>query len=634
MLKPRDTPKTVRLSHSINDEEGKYVTLRKILIKKWLKGQGFNCELEDVPNIALLGSGGGERAAVGMLGSLHQLDQDNLLGSLLYMCGVSGTTWCMSSLYSNPALSLSERCDEMITKLRGPKGNLSKAVEWLKSRKEENQDFNLTDFWGAFTASYFMKEMHTRCLSEDAHIIKPYPIYSAIELDCRRQDDTKGVWFEMTPYGSGFSGLGAFIPTSCLGSKFEGGALRQKRKEMDMVLLQGICGSAFADKQINNNVVVKRIWNLFGDRPVVPSAGFVPGYESIKREKEEVCECLPSQVVRCVSELIKYAEDPDPQKTREVITTLGQLLKGLVSSKGEMLWNMDPESWKRTSLVERKKFIETVSLELILSSDSWAKDWKDKRYTFNDEAMSSRLMRTLEKPDKVTITNSWDSDDEAMSSRLMRTLEKPDKVPITNSWLYDGLWIVQNIFPLVQKWEWGTTSNFLFKIQDTNIPSSMASKEKIHLVDAGLKLNSPYPPVLRTSRKVDLIISLDFSEGDPFETVFSAKKYADELKLPFPPVKESVREEKDHPQDCYVFEGLHTPTIMHMPLFNMQNCQDEEGIKKEREKYTTLRQPYGAPENERLLKKAKDNLKNNKYRILVQIIMAVQRRKNRKSVAQ
>ena len=56
---------------------------------------------------------------------------------------------------------------------------------------------------------------------------------------------------------------------------------------------------------------------------------------------------------------------------------------GLVSSKGEMLWNMDSESWKRTSLVERKKFIETVSLELILSSDSWAKDWKDQRCNCN-----------------------------------------------------------------------------------------------------------------------------------------------------------------------------------------------------------------------------------------------------------
>uniref|UniRef100_A0A4W5L2T0 PLA2c domain-containing protein n=1 Tax=Hucho hucho TaxID=62062 RepID=A0A4W5L2T0_9TELE len=483
MLKQRDTPKSVRLSQSINDEEIKYVTARKTLIKEWLNSQHIYCELEDVPNIALLGSGGGERAAVGMLGSLHQLAQDNLLGSLLYMCGVSGTTWCMSSLYSDPALSLSERCDEVINKLKGPKVDLSKAVEWLKLRKEQNQDLNLTDFWGAFTASYIMKEIHTRRLSEDSHIIKPYPIYSAIELNCHRQDDTKGVWFEMTPHESGFSGLGAFVPTSCLGSKFEGGTLREKRKEMDMVLLQGICGSAIADKQMNNVEVVKRIWGLFGGKDSMRM-------EFVSRGKVKVCECVPSRVVRCVSELIKYADDPDPLKTWKVITTLGELLEGHVSSNGEMLWNMDSERWKRTSLVERKEFIETVSLELILTSDSWTKDWEDKRCTCNDEGMYGRSLRKSEKKDKVSITNSW---------------------------ITDALWIIKNIFPLVKTWEWGTVSNFLFKILDTNVPSSMASKEKIHLVDAGLKINSPYPPVLRTSRDVDLIISLDFSAGDPFE---------------------------------------------------------------------------------------------------------------------
>uniref|UniRef100_A0A673WXM7 PLA2c domain-containing protein n=1 Tax=Salmo trutta TaxID=8032 RepID=A0A673WXM7_SALTR len=382
-----------------------------------------------VPNIALLGSGGGERAAVGMLGSLHQLVQDNLLGSLLYMCGVSGTTWCMSTLYSDPSLSLSERCDEVIKRLKGPTVGLSKVVAWLKLRKEQNQDFNLTDFWGAFIASYFMKEV-----SIYAHrtIIKPYPIYSGVISDNFPPLFSVGVWFEMTPHESGFSGLGAFVPTSCLGSQFEGGIVREKRKEMDMVLLQG--GECKRGMQTHANVRA---------------------------------HTLTHQFIVCLLLLCRYL---------------------------------------------------------------------------------------------------WDR---------------------------------------------------------------MASKEKIHLVDAGLKINSPYPPVLRTSREVDLIISLDFSEGDPFETVFSAKQYADELKLPFPPVKESVRKEKEHPQDCYVFEGRRPeePTIMHMPLFNLRNCQ---GL----EKYTTFQQHYDVSEIEHLLKKAKDNMRNNRDRILGQILLAVKRRKNRKSVAQ
>ncbi|KAK6291953.1 hypothetical protein J4Q44_G00377380 [Coregonus suidteri] len=614
MWKPKDTLKTVRLSQSINDEERTYVTMRKTLIKKWLKDQDIDCKLEDVPNIALLGSGGGERAAVGMLGSLCQLAQDDLLDSLLYMCGVSGSTWCMSSLYSNPAESLSKSCVEIIKKLKGPTVDLSKAVEWLKLRKEQNQDFNLTDFWGAFTASYFMKEMNTCCLSEDAHrkIIKPYPIYSAIELDCHRQGYTKGVWFEMTPHESGFSGLGAFVPTSCLGSQFEGGTLREKRKEMDMVLLQGICGSAIADGQMNNAEVVKKIWGLFGGGKNVSNSGEDSmRLEFVSKGEVKVCNCLPSRVVRCVSELIEYAEDPDALKTWKVIATLEQLLKGHVSSKGEMLWNMDAERWQRTSLMERKKFIEKVSLELILTSDSWTKDWEDQSCTCNAKGME----KTMEMTAKPAMS----------SSERIRNPGVPDK-----------LWIVHTIFPLVIKWEWGTVSNFLFKIQATNVPSRIASKEKIHLVDAGLKINSPYPPILRTSRKVDLIISLDFSAGDPFQTVRSAKTYALLLEVPFPPVKQSVWEEKDHPEDCYVFEGKspEVPTIMHMPLFNLQNCQDEEEIKKEREKYTTFHQHYDASEIQHIMEKAKDNLKNNKNRILEQIFMAVKRRKNRKSVAQ
>ncbi|XP_029610730.1 cytosolic phospholipase A2 gamma-like [Salmo trutta] len=578
---------TVRLSHSINDEEIKYVTARKSLIKEWLKGQGFDCELENVPNIALLGSGGGERAAVGMLGSLFQLEQDNLLGSLFYMCGVSGTTWCMSSLYSDSDWSLNKRCDEVIKKLKGPTVGLSKAVDWLKQWKDSDQDFTLTNFWGAFTACYFMKEMNTRCLSEEAHrnSTNPYPIYSAIETGAQQTglNISSASHPSLTPaYEFPFSSMFLCFP----------------------------------------------IFVLYPHYPLFFSVTFSAGIKTEGQDsmmlmsatggKVEVCESVPSQVVRCVSELMVNAEDPDPLKTWEVITTLRQLLEGLVSSKGEMLWNMDSERWKKTSLVERKEFIETVSLELILTSDSWTKDWKDKRYTCIDHEGIFLVLA---------------SEDE---SKYMVTTGMKDKMSITNSWVPDELWIVQNIFPLVKKWEWGTVYNFFFNIQDTNVLSSMASKEKIHLVDAGLKINSPYPPVLRPSRDVDLIISLDFSAGDPFETVLSAKQYADELKLPFPPVKESVRKEKEHPQDCYVFEGRRPeePTIMHMPLFNLRNCKGEEEIKKEREKYTTFQLHYGVSDIEHLLKKAQDNLKNNKDRILEQILLAVKRRKNRKSVAQ
>lgn len=48
-----------------------------------------------------------------------------------------------------------------------------------------------------------------------------------------------------------------------------------------------------------------------------------------------------------------------------------------------------------------------------------------------------------------------------------------------------------------------------------NIP--LSSKKHISLVDAGLDINIAFPLMLPPHRNIDLILSFDFSEGDPFE---------------------------------------------------------------------------------------------------------------------
>ena len=52
---------------------------------------------------------------------------------------------------------------------------------------------------------------------------------------------------------------------------------------------------------------------------------------------------------------------------------------------------------------------------------------------------------------------------------------------------------------------------------DPAIPKDMTLNEKVHLIDGGFYLNSPYPSVLGKARDIDIIISFDFSDGDPFE---------------------------------------------------------------------------------------------------------------------
>ncbi|KTF96349.1 hypothetical protein cypCar_00042392, partial [Cyprinus carpio] len=67
------------------------------------------------------------------------------------------------------------------------------------------------------------------------------------------------------------------------------------------------------------------------------------------------------------------------------------------------------------------------------------------------------------------------------------------------------------------QWIWGRKYNFLHKMTDETVPAALLEGETRDYIDAGLLLNSPYFSVLREERDIDLIISLDFSESDPFK---------------------------------------------------------------------------------------------------------------------
>uniref|UniRef100_A0A673GQM5 PLA2c domain-containing protein n=1 Tax=Sinocyclocheilus rhinocerous TaxID=307959 RepID=A0A673GQM5_9TELE len=118
---------------------------------------------------------------------------------------------------------------------------------------------------------------------------------------------------------------------------------------------------------------------------------------------------------------------------------------------------------------------------------------------------------------------------------------------------------------------WGRNYNFLHNMTDESVPAALLQKETRDLIDAGLLINSPYFSVLRKERNIDLIIALDYSDGDPFTTVREAAKTCKKLKIPFPEVNIPSDEGKK-PKDFYVFKGQNAPTVIHIPLFNVVNC--------------------------------------------------------------
>uniref|UniRef100_K7FIK1 PLA2c domain-containing protein n=1 Tax=Pelodiscus sinensis TaxID=13735 RepID=K7FIK1_PELSI len=116
----------------------------------------FSFPQDDVPNIAILGAGGGLRAMIALYGTLQELQTQGLLDAIMYLCGVSGSTWCMSSLYKHEDWTekLQALVERMCTRLDKWTWNLPKATKiLLEAAKDEN--YSLTDFW-AYTAIYGM----------------------------------------------------------------------------------------------------------------------------------------------------------------------------------------------------------------------------------------------------------------------------------------------------------------------------------------------------------------------------------------------------------------------------------------------------------------------------------------------
>lgn len=252
----------------------------------------------------------------------------------------------------------------------------------------------------------------------------------------------------------------------------------------------------------------------------------------------------------------------------------------------------------------------------------------------------NKLQRVLE--DKVNQNEStWrelESSEDRKSLSRQWILELLGAVEIWSQSLEDGDFkahvslLAKQVLPLLMKWEWGTTGNFLYQYQDATVPSCLLLKERFHLIDAGLLINVPYPSFLGDKRDIDLIIAPEYSAGNMFETLTLARDYAAEVKKPFPKIDDQILEDKDLPKDCYVFEGKEQePTIIYMPLFNTQNCKDAEEFKAKMAEFSTFQRPFSKEKIEFVLETAKTNMKNNKETLLREINKAVLRRQTRGS---
>nr|XP_060636635.1 cytosolic phospholipase A2 gamma-like [Anolis sagrei ordinatus] len=529
---------TFRISRDISDKEKATIARRKTEVYNCLQKFGMNCTMSSLPSIAILGSGGGLRAMIALQGVLAELQKQGLLDAVTYLCGVSGSTWCMSYIYEHEewVTQLPNLEKKLCEQLTNTAWSAKKAFDALVEPSKDDT-YSLTDFWGNVIVNAMLHELDYHYFSEERRVSSygkvPYPIYAAVDSNklANNSKTHPDIWFEFTPDEAGFIHRGAFVDMRLFGSVFENGKLKEIKEEKSISYLRGLWGSAIASFKAIEDFIKHLIFEI-------KNLAFV--YEELVGED-----------VREVEKEVENVRCPKPEEPQgsgcdcHSISAVTNHLMNAIEKKSHEQY--DEHIRKLTKFLEAERFQHIIHNE--------------------------------------TKRSIWDT---------LRILRK------TVSCLFE--------------WKWGTISNYLYKCTELN-DKDLERHEDIKLVDAGLAINSAYPLVLRPERGVKLILSFDFSEGDPFETVKDAALYCKESQLPFPNINVSELEKsKDNPSDCYIFQGNNAPVVMHFPLFNTGNCRDK--VEDWRERYSTVKLSYTEEDIKDLLEVAKTNVRNNTKRIL------------------
>ncbi|XP_048342900.1 cytosolic phospholipase A2 zeta [Sphaerodactylus townsendi] len=252
----------VRLGFDLCQEERQFLDKRKKMVSQALSKAlklREDPSKDEVPVVAVLGSGGGMRALTSFYGSLLGLQQLNLLDAVIYLTGISGSTWCLSTLYQDPEWSHKDLreaisnaqdniCSSKVAAFSSER--LKYYFQELTAMENEGHKASFTDLWGLIIEYFLLQKEDPSKLSDQQEAVKeaqnPYPIYAAVNVRPNVSGDDFAEWCEFTPYEVGFRKYGAFIRTEDFDSEFFMGRLIKKHPEPRICYLLGMWGSAFA----------------------------------------------------------------------------------------------------------------------------------------------------------------------------------------------------------------------------------------------------------------------------------------------------------------------------------------------------------------------------------------------------
>uniref|UniRef100_A0AAR2JDA5 Phospholipase A2 n=1 Tax=Pygocentrus nattereri TaxID=42514 RepID=A0AAR2JDA5_PYGNA len=130
---------------------------------------------------------------------------------------------------------------------------------------------------------------------------------------------------------------------------------------------------------------------------------------------------------------------------------------------------------------------------------------------------------------------------------------------------------------------------------------------RLGLVDSGFAINAGFPPVLRSHRRADVILSLNYSwDSDQFKVLKQTQQYCTDHQVAFPKI-DFNKVASELQREVYVFEdedNPEAPIVLHFPLTNVSFRQYKTPV--------TKNLTYAPQDFQRLTDLASYNILNNR----------------------
>nr|XP_025740009.1 cytosolic phospholipase A2 beta isoform X1 [Callorhinus ursinus] len=179
------------------------------------------------------------------------------------------------------------------------------------------------------------------------------------------------------------------------------------------------------------------------------------------------------------------------------------------------------------------------------------------------------------------------------------------------------------------------------------LPNQLTPAEPhLCLLDVGYLINTSFPPLLRPTRDVDLILSLDYNLGGAFQQLQLLGRLCQAQGIPFPPISPSPEEQRQ-PRECHLFLDPacpDAPAVLHFPLVDgsfreyeapgiprppEEKAAGEVNLSSSDSPYHYSKLTYSPEDADKLLCLTHYNICNNRERLLEALRGALQRRRGR-----